>query len=166
MRFKEDTPKTALVAGHRPYLRNLLMRRSEWMEARVLEAAARNGYEAITPAMNRLFGHMRARPVGLSTLARQLGISRQAVHALAREAELLGLVELVASEEDARIKLIRFTRAGWAMSDCAAREHEALERKLAAHIGERDLETLRRILARPWSDDEAAASAGTSPARK
>jgi DNA-binding MarR family transcriptional regulator len=154
MRFKEENPQVALPAKHPPYLRTLLMRRSEWMEARVLEAAARNGYGAITPAMNRLFGHMRKRPTGLSTLARQLGISRQAVHVLAREAEALGLVEFIASEEDARVKLLRFTKAGWAMSNCAAREHDALERELAAQIGERDLETLRRILGRPWSAEE------------
>ncbi len=150
----DDKPRTARKTMHRPYLRTLLLRRSEWMEERVLEAAARNGYQAITPAMNRLFGHMRASPVGLSTLARQLGISRQAVHVLARQAEALGVVEMVDSPDDARVKLLRFTDAGWAMSDCAAREHEQLERELAERLGERDLETLCRILARAWSDDE------------
>lgn len=159
MRYKDDHPQAQAPVTHRPFLRTLLLRRSEWMEERVLQAAARNGYEAITPAMNRLFGHMRSRPIGLSTLARQLGISRQAVHVLAREAEALGLVELVASQEDARVKLVRFTKAGWAMSDCAAREHELLERELAARIGERDLETLRRILGRAWSEDEVNAPA-------
>lgn len=141
----------------RPYLRSLLLRRSEWMESRVFEAASRNGYGAITPAMNRLFAHMRSRPVGLSELARQLGVSRQAVHELVGQAEGLGLVELLASEEDARVKLVRFTGAGWAMSQSAARELEAIERELAQQIGEGDLEILRRILSRAWSQDEATA---------
>lgn len=165
MRFKEENPQAMPLTRHRPYLRTLLMRRSEWMEARVLEAAARNGYGAITPAMNRLFGHMRTRPIGLSTLARQLGISRQAVHMVAREAEALGLVEFIASDEDARVKLLRFTKAGWAMSDCAAREHEKLERELAAEIGERDLETLRRILCRAWAPEELNEPAPEEKAR-
>lgn len=143
-----------------PYLRSLLIRRGEWMESRVLAAASRNGYGAITPAMNRLFGHMRKRPVGLSDLARQLGISRQAVHELARQAQALGLVELVPSESDARVKLMRFTEAGWAMSGSAARELQAIERELAAHIGEDDLRTLRRILARPWSAEEGPPRGG------
>lgn len=147
----------AAGTSHRTYLRTLLLRRSEWMEERVLAAASRNGYGAVTPAMNRLFGHMRARPVGLSELARVMGISRQAVHEVVQQAESLGLVETVASEQDARVKLVRFSQAGWAMSDCAAREHEAIERELAAHIGEEDLQALRRILARAWSDDEERA---------
>ena len=158
MTHSNDQRRTARTTTHRPYLRTLLLRRSEWMEERVLESAVRTGYQAITPAMNRLFGHMRANPVGLSVLARQLGISRQAVHVLARQAEALGLVELVDSSEDARVKLLRFTDAGWTMSDTAAREHERLERELAARIGERDLETLCRILARAWSDDEIEAA--------
>jgi DNA-binding MarR family transcriptional regulator len=152
-------------APARPYLRTLLLRRSEWMESRVLEAAGRNGYGAVTPAMNRLFGHMRSKPVGISDLARQLGVSRQAVHEVVRQAEELGLVELVSSDEDARVKLVRFTKAGWAMSDSAARELQAIERELADLIGERDLETLRRILGRAWSEDELPAAQPVSSLR-
>jgi len=158
LRYKDDNClRTAPT--RRPFLRTLLLRRTDWMEERVLQAAARNGYDAITPAMNRLFGHMRAQPIGLSECARQLGISRQAIHALAREAEALGLVELIDSDEDARVKLLRFSKAGWAMSDSAAREHELIEKELASRIGEHDLEELRRILSRVWSDDEVDARA-------
>ena len=157
----KSAPSGAVAPGAgRPYLRTLLTWRSEWMEARVLAAASRNGYGAVTPAMNRMFGHMRSRPVGLSELARQLGISRQAVHEVARQAQALGLVELIGTESDARVKLLRFTEAGWAMSDCAARELQAIERELAECIGEEDLQTLRRILARVWSADEAGRQGG------
>lgn len=152
--------------GRRPYLRTLLLRRTEWMESRVLEAASRNGYEAVTPAMNRLFGLMRSRPVGLSDLARRLGVSRQAVHEVVRQAERLGLVELFASERDARVKLVRFTQAGWAMSDCAARELHAIERSLAEVIGQRDLETLRRILSRAWATEETSPPEATGAPRQ
>lgn len=154
----EDASRPKGTKPGRPYLRTLLLRRTEWMESRVLEAASRNGYGGITPAMNRLFGHMRSRPVGLSDLARQLGVSRQAVHEVVGQAQELGLVEVVASQGDARVKLVRFTEAGWAMSETAARELRAIEVALAAQIGERDLETLRRILSLPWSQDEAPRS--------
>lgn len=154
------------AGAHRPYLRTLLLRRSEWIEARVLEAASRNGYGAVTPAMNRMFAHMRSRPVGLSELARQLGISRQAVHELARQAEALGLVELLASEQDARVKLVRFTAAGWKMSECAARELDSIERALAKRIGAAQLESLRRILAMPWEPAEMGGDAAAAARRR
>lgn len=123
------------------------------MEKRVLERAHASGYGFFTPAMNRLFAHLRGRPVGLSEIARELGISRQAVHQLANEAAKIGLIEFVSSEKDGRVKLLRFTQKGWAMSDSAARAFEQIEENLARHIGEKDLRELKRILGKTWSDD-------------
>jgi DNA-binding MarR family transcriptional regulator len=124
------------------------------VEARVMEGAVRNGYGDVTSAMNKLFAHLGGRPKGLSELAREMGISRQAVHQLSREAARLALVEFVPSEEDGRVKLLRFTQTGWAMSDTARRDFEAIESVLARRIGRRDLEELRRILSKAWSSDE------------
>jgi DNA-binding MarR family transcriptional regulator len=138
---------------HTPYLRNLLIARTEWMEERVMEGARRLGYDRITPAMSRLFAHLGRRAVGVSELARQMAISRQAVHQLALEAQSLGLVELVESTEDRRVKLLRFTSAGWVMSDHAAQALEEIEAELARRIGSHDLEALRRILAKDWAGE-------------
>ena len=139
----------------RHFLRSLLLTRSEWMEERVFAGAAKHGYGHLTPAMVRLFGHMGRTPVGISEIARRMAVSRQAAHQLANEAAKLGLLELVPSEYDRRVKLLRFTSQGWAMSDSAARELERIEAELARHIGAGDLETLRRILAQSWPGDEA-----------
>lgn len=139
---------------HKTLLRHLLLARSDWMEARVMEGAHRNGYGEVTTAMNRLFAQLRGRPVGLSELARALSVSRQAVHQLANEAARLGLVEFVASENDGRVKLLRFTQKGWAMSDSAARAFAAIEAELAQQIGTQDLAELKRILGKAWSTDE------------
>lgn len=145
----------------RPYLRSLLLARSEWMEERVFAGAAQHGYGHLTPAMVRLFGHMGRTPVGVSEIARRMAVSRQAVHQLAVEAARLGLVELVPSEHDGRVKLLRFTREGWAMSDSAARELERIEAALAQRIGEDGVETLRRLLALAWPGDAPAAAGAT-----
>lgn len=136
------------------YLRNLLLKRFDWMEDCVLQQAEKSGYGQVTPAMNRLFGHMKGQPVGLSELARRLGISRQAVHKLASDAAKHGLVEFVASPNDARVVLLRFTKSGWAMSESAARDFDAIEARLAARIGEKQLSELKRLLALAWSEDE------------
>jgi DNA-binding MarR family transcriptional regulator len=91
----------------------------------------------------------------LSELARALSVSRQAVHQLANEAARLGLVEFVASESDGRVKLLRFTQKGWAMSESAARAFAAIETELAQQIGAQDLAELKRILGKAWSADES-----------
>jgi DNA-binding MarR family transcriptional regulator len=139
---------------HKTLLRHLLLARSDWMEVRVMDGARRNGYGEVTTAMNRLFAQLGGRPVGLSELARALSVSRQAVHQLANEAARLGLVEFVTSESDGRVKLLRFTQKGWAMSDSAARAFAAIETELAQQIGAQDLAELKRILGKAWSADE------------
>jgi len=137
------------------YLRNLLLKRFDWMEERVLERAKRSGYANITPAMNRLFAHMWGQPVGLSELSRRLGITRQAVHKLAVEAARHGLVEFVASPSDARVVQLRFSEAGWKMSDSAARDFDAIEAALVRKLGARRVADLKATLAMAWDDDEA-----------
>jgi len=146
----------ARMKPHEPLLRNLLLARSEWMEARMMENAERRGYGEVTTGMSRMFAHLAGRPIGLSELARRLAVSRQAVHQMANEAARLGLVEFVSSESDGRVKLLRFTQEGWTMSETAVRELQAIEDELARRIGPRDLEELRRILGKAWSDDEPA----------
>ncbi len=142
---------------HKLLLRHWLLSRSEWMEARVMEYARRNGHGHVTTALNRLFAHLGGRPLGLSELARRMGISRQAVYKLAVEAEGHGLVEFVESEVDGRVKMLRFSQQGWAMSDQAARDFERIENELAAAIGPENVETLKRVLAMDWPGDERPA---------
>ena len=148
------------MTAHKNLLRHLLMARSDWMEQRVMGLAERNGYPHVTTAMNRLFAHLGGKPLGLSELARRLSVSRQAVHKLAQEAEQLGLVEFVPSEEDGRVKLLRFSQKGWRMSEKAAASFAEIEQELAAHIGAQEVESLKRILAMPWPD--AAQDQGNS----
>jgi DNA-binding MarR family transcriptional regulator len=131
-------------------LRHLLMTRSDWFEERVLQEAEKHGYGFVTPSMNRLFAHMRHRPMSISELARQLGISRQAVHQTLGEAMRHGLVELLDSESDKRIKLVRFSDKGLQMSAIAAKSIARIEKQLEARIGKEDMEALRRILDCGW----------------
>lgn len=119
----------------------------------MFERAAANGYENMTPALVRLFGHMGGRPVSTSEVARRMAVSKQAVHQLANEAVRRGLIEMVPSERDGRVKLLRFTQKGWEMSDSAAAEIQRIEAEIARCIGRDSMEELRRILALAWPGD-------------
>ncbi|MCB1382721.1 MAG: winged helix-turn-helix transcriptional regulator [Notoacmeibacter sp.] len=143
------------------YLRHLLIERAEWMERRIISGATSHGYGHLTPALIRMFSVMGGRPVGLSELARRLVISRQAIHVLAKQAEELGLVELVPSESDRRVMLIRFSQKGWDMSDAVGREMSRIEAEIAASIGEQALATLKDLLAAHWGDEEEAGDGET-----
>ena len=136
------------------YLRTLLLKKFDWMESRVMALARQHGYEQVTPAMGRMFGHMTSKPVGLSDLARSLGVSRQALHRLAKDAAALGLVEFVPTVGNAKVVRLQFTAAGWAMSAQAAADFEAIEGQIAAVIGPKALLELKRVLALTWSEAE------------
>lgn len=139
----------------RPYLRHLLLSRSEWMEERVYERAAQNGYGDITAAMSRLYAHLGGGPRPLSDLARRLAISRQAVHKMAKEGVRQGYVELTESPTDARIKLLGFTEKGQAMAASARETMEDIEVRLRTQLGTEQVDMIKRILSEPWTQDEA-----------
>jgi len=131
-------------------LRQLLLKRSEWFEERVIESADRYGYGFVTPAMNRLFAHMPRKPISISALARRLAVSRQAVHQTVIEACRRGILERVAHESDARLRKVRFTKKGRSMTRSAALAVREIEEELERRLGAEDFATLRRILERPW----------------
>ncbi len=131
-------------------LRQLLLKRSAWFEEQVVEAADRYGYGFVTPAMNRLFAHMPRHPVSISTLARRLSVSRQAVHQVVTEACRRGILELVLDDADARLRKVRFTEKGRMMQRSATHAVEEIEAELERRLGPDDFATLRRILGSPW----------------
>ncbi|HMX11474.1 MAG TPA: MarR family transcriptional regulator [Burkholderiaceae bacterium] len=133
-------------------LRHLLAQRSAWMEAQLHSGADRDGYGYITPAMSRMFGQMGKEPVSLSELARRLIVSRQAVHQLANEALKHGLVELIESPTNRRVRLLRFTPQGEVMYASGTRDLRAIEARLAERIGAEDMAALLRILSKDWGD--------------
>lgn len=144
------------MSSTKPYLRQLLSWRSAWVERELIARAEKNGYGDVTMAMSRLCAHLGGRPLGLSELGRRLSISRQAVHKIANEAAALGYVEFVDSDEDARVKLLRFTQKGWDMSEAAQAELERIEGEVADFIGHDKASQLWELLAMPWSSLEKA----------
>jgi DNA-binding MarR family transcriptional regulator len=131
-------------------LRQLLLRRSTWLEERIFRSAPRFGYGFVTPAMHRLFTHMPRKPVSMSELARRLAVSRQAVHQTVAEACRRGILELVEDPSDARVRKVRFTDKGLAMVRTASQSVKTIEAELERRLGPRDFAALRRILSRHW----------------
>lgn len=142
------------MSPSKTYLRQLLLARSEWMEARLYANAEANGYGDIPPSMVRLYAHLGTRPIPLSDLARQLAISRQAVHKMASEGVRAGYVEMIPDDKDARVKRLRFTAKGHKMAESARRELDAIEQQLTLAIGAEHMAALKRLLSLPWDDAE------------
>jgi DNA-binding MarR family transcriptional regulator len=161
LRVNTKTPVHAEAMGHntsmpvsKPYLLHLLSARSHWMSERLYANAESHGYGDVTPAMSRLFALLGGQSLPLPDLARQLSVSRQAIHKLAVEAERLGYVEFIGSAVDARVKHLKFTSKGRAMSRSAERELILIEELLSARIGSERMQALKEALAIPWEAEE------------
>ena len=137
-----------------PYLRQILGTKYNWIEERVHNSAIQSGYGHLSPALTRLFGHMRQKPVSISDLSRKLSISRQAVHKLLIEAKDLGYVDFIDDVSDKRLKLVIFTDKGLIMSKSAIHDLKAIEKELCQTLGEEDFNHLKRILTKKWTTHE------------
>lgn len=135
-------------------LRTLLRSRLEWMEEVLMQQAEKNGYGYISPATARLYSYLTEQPVVMSELARQLKVSRQAVHQLVTEGVNAGFLELCNDPKDKRVKLVKFSQAGQKMAKVASKELYHIEQQLVDHLGQAQVDTLRKILEMPWPHDQ------------
>jgi DNA-binding MarR family transcriptional regulator len=134
-------------------LRTLLRSRLEWIEETLMQQAEKNGYGYISPATARLYSYLSSTPVTMSALARQLKVSRQAVHQLVSEGVTAGFLELCNDPQDKRVKLVKFSEQGQQMSRVALNELHKIEQQLIEHLGEAQVDQLRKVLEMPWPND-------------
>ncbi len=127
-------------------LKGLLADTVEWMEARNVELRQSTRYSGATPAEAKLFATLRGGERSVSDLARAIGVSRQAVHRTAHRLQEQGVVRIVPSPDDARIKIVQITEGGHRVQEMAAKNLRQIESEMAAEMGRKNLETIRGLL--------------------
>jgi DNA-binding MarR family transcriptional regulator len=116
------------------------------METRVFEGLAAAGFADLTPAQARVFQRIAPGGSRLTDLAAQAAITKQSAGFLVDQLERGRYVERVPDPADGRARLVRIAERGrWSVE--ASREIVAqVEAEWAAHLGERRMAQLRRIL--------------------
>jgi len=85
-----------------------------------------------------------------SDLARNIGISRQAIQQTLVEMERDGLVTLMPDPTDGRAKIVKFSRRGAGIGKAAYDALAAIEAELAKRIGADSVKKLRQALFADW----------------
>ena len=85
-----------------------------------------------------------------SDLARNIGVSRQAIQQTLVEMERDGLLRLVPDPSDGRAKIVRFSRRGSGLGKAAFAAMDAIETELARRLGKKTVDQLRAALFRDW----------------
>lgn len=133
-------------------LGHLLLRGAQWFDESMVRRLARYDGPPMTRAQATILAHLEADGSRSSGLARQLGVSRQAVHQTVRELEKLGLVRQVVDERNRSAKLVRWTKKGESSVFAARKVFVDLEWELAMALGPVTVQGLRTALEADWGE--------------
>ena len=129
-----------------------LLRGFRWLDRALQENLAARGWAPLSGTESEIMFFVGAGIDRPSEIARQLGISRQAVHKATATLIERKLVALDDDPSDGRGKVIVFSAEGAAQRREAAEVVKQLERELEARIGKRLVETCANALRRDWGD--------------
>lgn len=94
-----------------------------------------------------------------SDIARNLGVSRQAVHSTINQMVKLGIVRLDVDPDDRRHMIVSLTELGARMRKDAQRSMDALTAQIADRLGQDRFDALLAALEADWGDNVARAPA-------
>ncbi|WP_199553286.1 MarR family winged helix-turn-helix transcriptional regulator [Sandaracinobacteroides hominis] len=136
-----------------------------WYDEALQAGLRANGWASLSRTHSMIFTNMSAGVCRPTQLARNIGISRQAIsHALA-EMEAAGLVTLGPDPDDRRAQRAAFSPQSAAIRRDAVKIFDTIDAVLASRVGARDVQHLKEIFSRDWgaSPAEIVATAFGSP---
>lgn len=105
LRAKLETKKAASTL-------QLLFRAARLLNERAIGRVRERTGKPLRPSHTALLPHLDLEGTRLTVLAERLGVSKQAAGQLVDELEEMGFVERARDPDDARAKLVRFSRRG------------------------------------------------------
>jgi DNA-binding MarR family transcriptional regulator len=125
----------------------LLFKAARQLDELALERIAHKpGRPRLRRSHMSLFPHIDLEGTRVTELAERLGVTKQAASQLVDDLEAFGVVARVADPVDARARRVVFTKLGREGFFEGLAVLQGLEQELAAAIGERSMQQLRRTL--------------------
>ncbi|MEU2288042.1 MarR family transcriptional regulator [Streptomyces sp. NPDC013178] len=116
------------------------------LTAEIQDAVNAAGLDDFRPVHGNVIPFVPSGGTTVSTLASQLGLSKQAIAQVVEELERLGYVERRVNPSDRRARLLFLTARGRAVRPVAQAASKEVERRWAELIGPDSLESLRGTL--------------------
>lgn len=135
-----------------------------WLDEGLQSYVRARGWPVITRPQSMIMASIEMGVRQPAAIARQLGISRQAIHATLKSMMDLGIVELVPHRDGKRGKVIVLTQDGERMREDARAAMKLMTDVLKDRLGAANLGRAADIMARDWGpplnfDDEAQEAA-------
>jgi len=136
----------------RSNLARLLLTRFRWFDDRLRRALTSELDVDVTPAQSLLLASLPVEGARQADLARELGVTRQAINELVKSLERQALVKLVDDPASARAKLVCPTETGRRSIELALQTFDDLEAMLQSRIGKLSVDVLREVLEADWGE--------------
>ncbi|MBM4783382.1 MAG: winged helix-turn-helix transcriptional regulator [Archangiaceae bacterium] len=114
----------------------------------VFEALAKAGFSGVRGAHGFVIQRLLEGPQGISAMARQLGVTQQAVSKQVAELIDLGLVESAGAAEDGRAREVRLSKRGRACVTTSRRARAQVTARLTKALGATAMNELHAALSR------------------
>jgi DNA-binding MarR family transcriptional regulator len=135
------------VRAHREtMLLRMLFRATHTMNAEMTRRVQARGWSDFKPSFTTVLSHLDSEGTTISTLAKRIGTTRQAVSQLTRAIEEVGLLERVPHPTDGRSVTVRHTDAGRRILLDAIDVMTEIENEYALALGARRATDLKRLL--------------------
>ena len=137
-----------------------LFQRFCWLDEGLQARLHDHGWPDVNRPQSMVMTNIVSGIVRPSDIARNLGVSRQAIHSTINQMVGLGIVQLEVDPADRRHMVVSLTDLGAQMRKDAQRSMVALTAQIAGRLGQDKFDALLAALEADWGDNiEAAAPA-------
>jgi DNA-binding MarR family transcriptional regulator len=121
-----------------------------WCDESLQNYLRSRGWPAVTRPQSMVMANLAMGVNRPSDIARNMGVSRQAIHTTLNQMVALGVVGLADDPANRRIKVVTTTAMGDCMRADAQRAMTLQAEELARRLGDVDLAAILRLLGRDW----------------
>lgn len=136
-----------------------------WFDEALRASLRSGGWETVTRAQSLLLANITAGEHRATRLARNLGVSRQAISQMLAELEDKGLIEVTVDPSDRRARIVNFSPRSAALRDAAHERLSRLEAELRDRIGAEKFNGLYDALMAEWGEPPNPDEADTAGLR-
>lgn len=130
-----------------------LFQRFCWLDEGLQARLHDHGWPDVNRPQSMVMTNIVSGIVRPSDIARNLGISRQAIHSTIGQMVKLGIVQLEVDPSDRRHMIVSLTNLGARMREDAQRSMDALSAQIAARLGQDRFDALLAALEADWGEN-------------
>ena len=145
--FGEEGEATSVVSGRPSRLNLLLPKLSQVFHQSLLKSLSDKGFQGLKPSLGQVLGMIRPEGGRIQYIASVIGVSKQAVAAIAAELEQAGYIRREADPADKRQVILKLSENGLQLLSEAERGVRDLEAEIATMLSEEDYHLLEGTMA-------------------